>query len=619
MATESSAGWITKISGPLVVGKGIPGAALYDVVKVGKERLTGEIIEIRGDQAWIQVYEDTSGLTTSEPVESTGEPLSVELGPGLLTSMYDGIQRPLSEIASQSGGAFIARGIEVPSVDRQKKWKFTPEAKIGDKVQPGDIVGSTPETNIIKHRVMIPQGISGTIKTIREGEYTVEETIAEVEKENGEVHKVSMMQRWPVRRSRPVQKKELPNQPFFAGQRTIDTFFPIMMGGAAIIPGPFGSGKTVTQQQLAKWANVDIIVYVGCGERGNELTDTLVEFPELKDPKSGHPLMERTILIANTSNMPIAAREASVYTGTALAEYYRDQGYNVALMADSTSRWAEAMREMSGRLEEMPGEAGYPAYLSSRISQFYERAGYVQCLGSDEDRRGSVTLIGAVSPPGGDLSEPVSQASLRVSKAFWSLDKSLAYARHYPSINWLNSYTLYQNEVDEYNKKHIDPAFPGYRTEAMDILRKESKLQEIIRIVGVDSLSSEERIILDTAKTLREDYLQQDAFDETDMFTSRRKMLLMIHVILTFHHEALKVVKQYEDVELEEIFNHPIKEKFAEMKYIREEDIGEIEEMIHSMSQVLRQEMASLPQEALSQESVHKAIDHREPSTEDEG
>lgn len=615
--TQKRSGRITKIAGPLIVAQGIPNAALYDVVRVGDEKLTGEIIEIRGDQAWIQVYEDTSGLVTGQPVISTYEPLSLTLGPGLLTSIYDGIQRPLAQIAKESQGAFIARGVNVAAIDEQKKWDFEPRAKVGQYVSAGDILGVVQETSMIEHRVLVPPKVQGKITTLQKGSYTAHSTIAEILTDDNQKISVPLSQKWPIREPRPVNQKKRPIQPLFAGQRTIDTFFPVMMGGAAIIPGPFGSGKTVTQQQLAKWANVDIIVYIGCGERGNEMTDVLVEFPHLKDPKSGNPLMDRTILIANTSNMPIAAREASVYTGITLAEYYRDQGYNVALMADSTSRWAEAMREMSGRLEEMPGEGGYPAYLSSRIAEFYERAGYVECLGNDTKRYGSVTIIGAVSPPGGDLSEPVSQASLGVSKAFWGLDASLAYARHYPAINWLSSYTLYQDEVDEYNANHIDSNFPDYRREAIEILQKEAELLEIIRIVGMDSLSAQEKITLDTAKSLREDYLQQDAFDDTDSFASRNKMLAMLQIILTFHHEAMAISREIEDVEIEVLFDHPTKELMGSMKYIPESDLAKIQTAIKELPKKMRQYISKQTPGTQSGDSVHKMVNNLDMDREE--
>ncbi len=505
-------GTIIKVAGPLVIAVGMKNAKMYEVARVGDERLMGEVIRLNGDEAAIQVYEETAGVGPGEPVELTGETMTVELGPGLLTSIYDGIQRPLSEIESKVG-PFITRGVEVPGLDYSKKWELKAVAKSGDKVVAGDILGTVQETTLIEHKVMVPPQIeAGTVKSIKSGNFTIKDVVAEIEDKDGKTHKVTMVQEWPIRIARPYQAKKVPNMPLKTGGRSVDTFFTLAKGGTASIPGPFGAGKTVTQQALAKFCDAQIIVYIGCGERGNEMTEVLVEFPHLEDPNSGEPLMKRTILIANTSNMPVAAREASVYTGITIAEYYRDMGYDVALMADSTSRWAEAMREMGGRLEEMPGEEGYPAYLASRIAAFYERAGYVACLGSD-DRDGSLSVIGAVSPPGGDFSEPVTQNTLRVTKTFWGLDSKLAYARHYPAINWLTSYTLYGDNIDAYLRTEIAEDYPALRDEAMDILQQENKLQELVRLVGADSLSGREQLILLVAKSLREDFLFQNAFD----------------------------------------------------------------------------------------------------------
>ena len=525
-------GKISKIAGPLVVATGMREANMFDVVRVSDSKLIGEIIEMHGDRASIQVYEETSGLGTGEPVESTGEPLSVELGPGLIEGIFDGIQRPLEKIRELVGNSLV-RGVEVPALDRDKKWHFVPKVKPGDKVVGGDILGTVQETEIVEHRIMVKPGVVGTVKSIAEGDYTVIEQIGSIETANGEELPVTLMQKWPVRRGRPFEKKLAPNVPLVTGQRVVDTLFPIAKGGVAAIPGPFGSGKTVTQHQLAKWAEADIVVYIGCGERGNEMTDVLNEFPELIDPHTGKSLMERTVLIANTSDMPVAAREASIYTGITIAEYFRDMGYSVALMADSTSRWAEALREMSGRLEEMPGEEGYPAYLASRIAQFYERAGVVKCLGSDE-RRGSVTAIGAVSPPGGDISEPVSQATMRIVKVFWALDSSLAYARHFPAINWLTSYSLYVDTLAKWYNEQFGPEYMINRDKAMHILQEENELQEIVRLVGQDALSPADRLTMETAKMLREDFLQQNAFVDEDAYSSYDKQFELMRMILTF-------------------------------------------------------------------------------------
>ena len=581
-------GTIIKISGPLVIADSMKGSKMYDLVKVGKLELMGEIIELKGDTASIQVYEDTSGLRIGEPVYSTGEPLSIELGPGLLTAgLFDGILRPLNVIAEKTAAnglnpGYIEKGVTAPSLNRETKWEFKPLLKKGDKVIAGDILGTVQETELIVHKILVPVGVSGEIADIKSGEFTVTETIATI----GD-NSVQLMHKWPVRTPRPYQAKQIPTTPLITQQRIIDTFFPVPKGGAAAVPGPFGAGKTVIQQQLAKWSDADIVVYVGCGERGNEITDVLVEFPHLKDPNSGRPLMERTILVANTSNMPIAAREASVYTGITLAEYYRDMGYNVAMMADSTSRWAEAMREMSGRLEEMPGEEGYPAYLGSRISAFYERAGIVTTLGS-EGRTGSATIIAAVSPPGGDLSEPVSQATLKVTKAFWGLDASLAAKKHFPSIHWLNSYSLYKDNVEEYFINATDADWKELRDLAMQILQKENELDDIIKLVGMDALSSAEKILLDTARGLREDYLQQNAFDEVDAFASTRKMYLMLKAMLTFHQEALAFTQGNTQIEINDILELPIRESISKLKNIPESNIDSIVTLIDSIAPIIK-------------------------------
>jgi len=564
-------GKIVKVSGPLVIAEGLGDAKMYEMVKVGKERLMGEIIELRGELASIQVYEETAGLGPGDPVFSTGGPLSVELGPGLLTSIYDGVQRPLDIIRDRVGN-FITRGVEEPGLNRSTRWAFEAAAKKGDKVVPGDVLGTVQETAIIKHKVMVPPGVEGMVTEIRSGEYTVEDTIATI-KSNTEVHQIKMIQRWPVRRPRPYQEKLSPYAPLSSGQRVIDTFFPIAKGGTACIPGPFGSGKTVVQHQFAKWADAEIIVFIGCGERGNEMTDVLMEFPELVDPYTGEPLMKRTVLIANTSNMPVAAREASIYTGITIAEYFRDMGYSVSLSADSTSRWAEALREISGRLEEMPGEEGYPAYLGSRAAAFYERAGRVRCLGSD-NREGSLTVVGSVSPPGGDLSEPVTQATLRIVRVFWGLEDRLAYRRHFPAINWLISYSLYLDRIEKYWSEEIAPDFAEMRNEAMSLLQRESELEEIVRLVGVESLSTGERLIMETAKSIREDFLQQNAFHEVDTFSSLKKQYLLLKLIMTFHHYAKKAIEA--DVPMSEILSLPVRERIARAKFIPEEKLEEL-------------------------------------------
>ncbi len=569
-------GRIVKVSGPLVVAEQMGDARMYDMVRVSDARLMGEVVELRGDQASIQVYEETGGLGPGEPVYTTGEPLSVELGPGMIESFFDGVQRPLDGIKEQVGD-FITRGVEINALNRERKWDFQPKVKEGDQVQAGDIIGTVQETTLVEHRVMVPPEIaSGTVKEINSGEATVTDVIARIETEN-EVQDVTMLQRWPVRKGRPYKEKMGPYIPMITGQRILDTFFPVAKGGTACIPGPFGSGKTVTQHQLAKWADAEIVVYIGCGERGNEMTDVLMEFPELLDPQSGEPLMKRTVLIANTSNMPVAAREASVYTGITIAEYFRDMGYSVALMADSTSRWAEALREMSGRLEEMPGEEGYPAYLGSRVADFYERSGRVICQSSDE-REGALTLVGAVSPPGGDLSEPVSQATLRIVKVFWGLDASLAYRRHFPAINWLMSYSLYLDNVADYFSETIGEQWNDMRKEAMRLLQEEAELEEIVRLVGIDALSAKERLTLETAKSLREDFLHQNAMHEIDTYSSLQKQFKMMELILMYHHEAGALIEKAAiDLDLEKLFSVPVKERIARARDMPEEDIEEME------------------------------------------
>ncbi len=577
-------GRIIKVSGPLVVADKMGDARMYDMVKVSEARLMGEIIELHGDQASIQVYEETGGLGPGEPVYTTGEPLSVELGPGMIESFYDGVQRPLDGIKKKVGD-YITRGVEVSALNRERKWDFVPRVKEGDEIEAGDIIGTVQESTLIEHRIMAPPGCStGKIKSIKSGEATVTDVVAQLETDNGMVD-ITMMQRWPIRKGRPYKEKMGPNIPMITGQRILDTFFPVAKGGTACIPGPFGSGKTVTQHQLAKWADAEIVVYIGCGERGNEMTDVLMEFPELKDPKSGEPLMKRTVLIANTSNMPVAAREASIYTGITIAEYFRDMGYSVALMADSTSRWAEALREMSGRLEEMPGEEGYPAYLGSRLADFYERSGRTICLGS-EDREGALTLVGAVSPPGGDLSEPVSQATLRIVKVFWGLDATLAYRRHFPAINWLLSYSLYLDNVAPYFRETIGEQWNDMRKEAMRLLQVEAELEEIVRLVGVDALSAKERLVLETTKSLREDFLHQNAMHEIDTYSSLQKQFNMLEMILMFHHQAEAIIEKGDiDLDLEKLFSLSVRERIARARYMPEdqlENMNEIKDEIKS-------------------------------------
>ena len=567
-------GRIVKVSGPLVVAENMSHANVFDMVKVGHNKLIGEIIEMRGDRASIQVYEETTGIGTDEPVETTGMPLSVELGPALLENMFDGIQRPLDKIRAKVGD-FLIKGVEVNSLDREKVWEFRAQKNVGDYVSSGYVLGIVPETEVIDHKIMVPFGIEGTIKEIKSGNFRVEDTIAVIETAKGLVE-LNMIQKWPVRRGRRYERKINPDEPLVTGQRVIDTFFPVAKGGTACVPGPFGSGKTVVQHQFAKWGDAQVVVYVGCGERGNEMTDVLMEFPEIIDPLTGKSLMQRTVLIANTSNMPVAAREASIYTGITIAEYFRDMGYSVSIMADSTSRWAEALREMSGRLEEMPGDEGYPAYLSSRAADFYERAGKVVCLGEDE-RIGALTVIGAVSPPGGDISEPVSQATLRIVKVFWGLDAQLAYRRHFPAINWLNSYTLYQTKVDEWMDKNVDERFSKNRVNAMKLLQEEASLQEIVRLVGKDTLSFEDQLKLEAAKSIREDYLQQNAFHEQDTFTSLAKQDKMLNMVLNFYYQAKRALES--NVYINDILSLEVRENIARAKYLSEEEIGKIDEI----------------------------------------
>ncbi|MCR4874599.1 MAG: V-type ATP synthase subunit A [Clostridia bacterium] len=581
---EKEVGRIVKVSGPLIVAEGLKNCRMFDVVRVSDKNLIGEIIELRGDRASIQVYEETSGLGPGEKVESTGMPLSVELGPGIVEGIYDGIQRPLVGLVQKAGNR-ITRGVSMAALDHEKKWDFNAVMQKGDQVVAGDIVGTVQETKVVEHRIMVPFGVEGTIKEIKSGSFTIDETVCVVKTAKGDVN-ITMCQKWPVKRGRPYKTKMNPTVPLVAGQRTIDTFFPVAKGGAACIPGPFGSGKTVVQHQLAKWSDADIIVYVGCGERGNEMTDVLNEFPELIDPKTGEPLMKRTVLIANTSDMPVAAREASMYTGITIAEYFRDMGYNVAIMADSSSRWAEALREMSGRLEEMPGEEGYPAYLSSRLAGYYERAGIVKTLGSDE-RTGSVTAISAVSPPGGDLSEPVTQATLRIVKVFWGLSASLAYKRHFPSIDWIQSYSLYLDKLEDWYKDNINTEWSALRTEAMAILQEEASLNEIVRLVGIDALSDKDRVLMETAKSLREDYLQQDAFDDVDTYASMHKQYKMLQLILTCHHESLQALEN--DADLNDVISIKAKEAIGRAKYVVE---AEVDAKYAQIEKDLKQQLA---------------------------
>ena len=576
-------GSIVKVSGPLIVAENMADVKMYDVVKVGDKGLIGEVIELRGDKASIQVYEETSGLGVGDKVVSTGAPLSVELAPGLIEGIFDGIQRPLDKICAVYGDR-ITRGIKVDNIDHEKKWHFVPTVKAGDAVTAGDVIGTVQETTIITHKIMLPYGLKGTIKSIKEGDYNITETVAVVSDGKNDTS-VCMLQRWPVRKARPYKTKMTPSMPMVTGQRVIDTLFPIAKGGVAAVPGPFGSGKTVVQHQLAKWADAEMIVYVGCGERGNEMTDVLNEFPELKDPKTGEPLMKRAVLIANTSDMPVAAREASIYTGITIAEYFRDMGYSVAIMADSTSRWAEALREISGRLEEMPGDEGYPAYLSSRLAEFYERAGIVKVLGS-ADKVGAVSAIGAVSPPGGDLSEPVSQATLRIVKVFWGLSASLAYRRHFPAIDWLISYSLYADRMAEWFDKNVGEDFMALRAFIMNILQEEANLDEIVRLVGMDALSYKDRMTMETAKMIREDYLHQNAFHETDTYTSMTKQYKMLKLIKKFYDLGNEAVANY--AELDDILNCPAKERIGRAKYLEESNLAEFDDIDNQLTTELK-------------------------------
>lgn len=586
----NSKGTIKKVAGPLVIATGMRDANMFDVVHVSDQMLTGEIIEMHGDEASIQVYEETSGLGPGEPVVSTGVPMSVELGPGLITSIYDGIQRPLDAIMKVSGNN-LKRGIHVDSLDREKKWNFVPTAEIGEEVSGGDVLGTVQETEVVEQKIMVPPDVKGKVKELKSGEFTVTETIAVIETEKGD-REIQLMQRWPVRKSRPYTEKLRPDKPLITGQRVVDAFFPIAKGGTAAVPGPFGSGKTVIQHQLAKWAEADIVVYIGCGERGNEMTDVLNEFPALVDPKTGRSLMERTVLIANTSDMPVAAREASIYTGITIAEYFRDMGYSVALMADSTSRWAEALREMSGRLEEMPGEEGYPAYLGSRLAQFYERAGHVIALGKD-GRDGALSVIGAVSPQGGDISEPVSQATLRIVKVFWGLDSNLAYQRHFPAINWLTSYSLYLDSMEKWFNEEVEPGWMSARQEMMSLLQDESKLNEIVQMVGMDALSPADRLKMEAAKSIREDFLNQNSFDEVDTYSSLRKQYLMMRLVMSFYEKAKAALEKGANVE--DLIAMPSREPIGRFKYTPED---KIEDEFTRINDLLDREVA----EALNKE-----------------
>ena len=588
-----SKGVIKKVAGPLVIAKDMRDANMFDVVRVGEQRLIGEIIEIHGDLASVQVYEETSGLGPGTPVESTGEPLSVELGPGLIGSIFDGIQRPLEDIMRISGNN-LKRGVEVPSLSRDKKWHFVPCVQVGDKVASGDSIGTVAETDVVTQKIMVPFGISGTVLEIGEKDATVTDVVAVVETDKGEKKEITLMQKWPVRKGRPYKKKLSPDMPLITGQRVIDTLFPIAKGGVASVPGPFGSGKTVVQHQLAKWAEADIVVYIGCGERGNEMTDVLNEFPELIDPKTGKSLMERTVLIANTSDMPVAAREASIYTGITIAEYFRDMGYSVALMADSTSRWAEALREMSGRLEEMPGEEGYPAYLGSRLAQFYERAGRVIVNGS-KDEEGALSVIGAVSPPGGDISEPVSQATLRIVKVFWGLDSSLAYKRHFPAINWLNSYSLYTDTMSDWFNSEVEKDWMELRARIMQMLQTESELEEIVKLVGMDALSAPDRLVLEAARSIREDFLHQDAFHEVDTYTSLEKQYLMMKLVLEYFDLASEALEK--GAEIDKLASLDVRERIGRFKYVHQDNI---KEEFKAITDALKSELSQcLPKEEL--------------------
>ena len=571
-----STGIIKKVAGPLVIAEGMQDANMFDVVRVSGQRLIGEIIEMHGDQASVQVYEETAGLGPGEPVESTGAPLSVELGPGLIRSIYDGIQRPLDDILKVSGGNLLKRGVEVPALKRDLVWHFVPSVEAGQEVEAGDVIGTVQETPIVVHKIMVPYGMKGTVKSITEGDYTVEQTVAVLETPDGE-KELTLMQKWPVRTGRPYKEKLPPDKPLVTGQRVIDAMFPIARGGVAAVPGPFGSGKTVIQHQLAKWAEADIVVYIGCGERGNEMTDVLNEFPELKDPATGYSLMERTVLIANTSDMPVAAREASIYTGITIAEYFRDMGYSVALMADSTSRWAEALREMSGRLQEMPGEEGYPAYLGSRLAQFYERAGCVISLGR-EGREGALSVIGAVSPPGGDISEPVSQATLRIVKVFWGLDSNLAYKRHFPAINWLTSYSLYVDNMGDWFNENVHEDWMNCRSRLMRLLQEEAELQEIVQLVGMDALSAPDRLKLEAARSIREDFLHQNSFHEIDTYTPLEKQYLMMRLVIAYYDQCADALEK--GVGIEDLVNLKVRESIGRYKYTETDRIREVYEQV---------------------------------------
>jgi V/A-type H+-transporting ATPase subunit A len=576
-------GSIIKVSGPLVVAEGMDEANVYDVCKVGAKGLIGEIIEMRGDKASIQVYEETSGIGPGDPVVTTGEPLSVELGPGLIESMFDGIQRPLDAFMEAANSSFLVKGISIPSLNREKVWGFNPTVSVGDEVDAGDVIGTVQESPVVLHKIMVPYGLKGKVKEIKEGEFTITDVVCVLETEKGD-KEVSMLQKWPVRKGRPYERKLNPVEPMVTGQRVVDTFFPVAKGGAAAVPGPFGAGKTVVQHQIAKWGDTEIVVYVGCGERGNEMTDVLNEFPELKDPRTGESLMKRTVLIANTSNMPVAAREASIYTGITIAEYFRDMGYSVAIMADSTSRWAEALREMSGRLEEMPGDEGYPAYLGSRLADYYERAGKVVCLGN-EGRQGAITAIGAVSPPGGDISEPVTQSTLRIVKVFWGLDAQLAYRRHFPSVNWLSSYSLYLEKMGVWMNDNVAPDWSKIRTDAMALLQEEASLDEIVRLIGIDALSEKDRLKLEVAKSIREDYLQQNAFHEVDTYASLDKQYKMLKLILKFYDEASRALEV--GVYLDKILALEVRDKIARSKYIAEEELSKIDDISNELNKAV--------------------------------
>ena len=584
-----SKGKIKKVAGPLVIAEGMRDANMYDVVRVSSQRLIGEIIEMHGEEASIQVYEETGGLGPGEPVESTDRPLSVELGPGLISSIYDGIQRPLDEIMKASGGNSLTRGVEGPALNEEKLWNFVPVVKVGDQVQGGDVLGTVQETEVVEQKIMVPPHVEGVIKEIKSGEFTIRDVVAVLETEIGD-RELTMVQYWPVRKGRPYDRKLPPTRPLVTGQRVVDTFFPIAKGGVASVPGPFGSGKTVIQHQLAKWAEADIVVYIGCGERGNEMTDVLNEFPELKDPKTGKSLMERTVLIANTSDMPVAAREASIYTGITIAEYFRDMGYSVALMADSTSRWAEALREMSGRLEEMPGEEGYPAYLGSRLAQFYERAGHVISIGS-EGREGALSVIGAVSPPGGDISEPVSQATLRIVKVFWGLDANLAYKRHFPAINWLTSYSLYLQDMEKWFNGEIAQDWMEKRQEMMKLLTEEAELEEIVKMVGMDALSPIDRLKMEAARSIREDFLHQNSFHEIDTYTSLKKQYMMMSLVLDYFDLSKGALNK--GASINNLVKLPVREAIGRFKYIHENDLDEQfkfvnEQLVDEIDEVVR-------------------------------